>query len=224
MSSIRRRAEERLKTLGSRARFRVAVGGGAVLLAVATFAACGACGKRIPAGGDPTGASAQLGGDAASIVAREADAASLRDPLLWEHAREGDAEDLAALAAHEGAIGLVEAAADPALRRTAVRAMGYARGWAQVPYLAKLAGGKDDGDATAALEATVELATRPRRAEDPEDTDELREGCETLVRLGRDDKRERGRRVLAIRALRMLPCPPDGADGGSPLPHDVDTK
>lgn len=210
------------KKLDPRARFRVAVGGGAVLLAVATFAACGACGKRFPPGGDPSAKSAQLT-DAGPSAVLAADAASLRDPLLWEHARDGDPEDLAALAAHEGAIGLVEAASEPALRRIAVRAMGYARGWAQVPYLAKLASGKDEGDATAALESTVELAARPRRAEDPEDADELREGCDALGRLGRDEKRERSRRVLAIRALRMLPCPSDG-DGGSPLPRDVDTK
>lgn len=213
--------------LGPRARLSIAVGGAGVLLTVLTFAACGACGKRFPPGSDPSGAGAQLDGDAAvgTTAAREPDASSLRDPLLWEHAREGDPEDLAALAAHEGAMGLVEAASDPGLRKTSVRAMGYARGWAQLPYLAKLATGKDEGDATAALEATVELATRPRRAEDPEDADELREGCASLLRLARDDKRARSQRVPAIRALRMLPCPPDAeGGGGGELPRDVDTK
>lgn len=215
-----------LSRLGPAARLRVVALGTGVLVVLATFAACGACGKRIPAGDDPTSARDSDGGAPSSLAAQTADAAALRDPLLWEHAREGDAEDLAALAASEGAVGLVEAASDPTLRQTAVRAMAYARGWAQLPLLAKLANGKDDEEAKLALDAAVELATRPRRAEDPEDADELREGCEGLFALSHSDKPARSRRVLAIRALRMMPCPP--TDGGASLdgalPKDVDAK
>ncbi|MBX3204114.1 MAG: hypothetical protein KF764_03545 [Labilithrix sp.] len=189
---------------------------------MALFATCGGCGKRLPAGGAATAAK-HAGGDAAApaSAARE-DAADLRDPRMWESAKDGELEDLATLAAHEGAIGLVEATTDPALRPTAIRAMAYARGWAHLPYLAKAAGGKNDDEARLALESTVELAARPRRAEDPEDADELREGCEGLVGLARDASRPRPRRVLAIRALRMMPCPP--FEGGEGLPSDVDAK
>jgi hypothetical protein len=140
--------------------------------------------------------------------------------LLWGSAKEGDAEDLATLAAHEGAVGLVEAASDPARHLTAIRAMGFAPGWGQLPFLASAAAGKDDEDARLALDAILEIAARPRKSEDPEDLDELREGCETLDALVRDTTRPRPRRVAGIRALRMLPCPPPPSD----LPTDVDSK
>ncbi|HVH43775.1 MAG TPA: hypothetical protein VM925_15580, partial [Labilithrix sp.] len=145
-----------LRKLEPRARRRLAIAGASLLVTVALFATCGGCGKRLPPGEDPTATSAS--GDAAVAAkraARDLDAAALRDPRMWASANEGDVEDLAALAVHEGAIGLVEAASDPALRPTAIRAMGFARGWAQLPLLAKLAAGKDDDEATVALEATV---------------------------------------------------------------------
>ena len=100
--------------------------------------------------------------------------------------------------------------------------MGYARGWAQLPFLVKTAAAKDDDEARVALDAVLELATRPRRAEDPEDASELREGCDALTALARDTKRPRPRRVAAVRALRMMTCPP--LDAGEALPNDVDTK
>lgn len=208
----------------ARLRLGLALAGGGLLFAVATLATCGGCGKREPAGGDTTAAK-HAGGDGsaplhADIV--EADAAALRDMLMWQNAKDGELEDLATLAAHEGAIGLVEATSDPALRATAIKAMAYARGWAQLPFLAKASTGKDDEEARLALESTLELATRPRRAEDPEDSDELRQGCASLVALARDPSRPRPRRVAAIRALRMMPCPP--LEDAEALPTDVDAK
>lgn len=210
------------RTLEPRARLRLLLAGGGAVLAVALFATCGGCEKRAPGGGAATAAK-HAGGDA-SAPAPEVpeDAATLRDPAMWESAKEGDLEDLATLAVHEGAAGLVEATGDPALRATAIRAMGHARGWAQLPYLAKAARGKDDEEARLALESAVELAARPRRAEDPEDAEELREGCEGLTGLARDPARPRSRRIQAIRALRMMPCPP--AEGGEELPTDLDAK
>jgi hypothetical protein len=218
--------EPRMKSVWSRleprVRLRLTIALSAVAIVVGTFAACGGCGKRLPPGGDPTIA---LAGDAAAPAARElriVDAATLRDPSMWERAKDGDAEDLAALAVHEGASGLIEGASEPSLRPTALRALGFARGFAQLPFLAKVASGKDEQEAMLALDATVELATRPRRAEDPEDAEELREGCEGLVTLAHDAKAARKRRILAIRALRMMACSAKGAGEG--LPHDVDTK
>jgi hypothetical protein len=150
------------------------------------------------------------------------DASTLRDALLWSHAKDGDTEDLMTLAAHEGAMGLIEAAEDASLRRTAIRAMAHARGWAQVPFLATVASGKADDDARLALDAIGELAARPRRAEDPEDADELREGCDALVTLARDPARTKERRVSALRAFRMMPCPP--RKPGEEPPSDLDAR
>ena len=141
---------------------------------------------------------------------------AVRDVAMWTSARAGGAEDLLSLATHEGAAGLVEAAADPDLRATALRAMGFARGWAQLPYLAEAAAGTADDDALVALDSVSALASRPRRSEDVEDAEELREGCEKLGALARDAARPRDRRIGAIRALRMMPCPkqeiPTGLD------------
>ncbi len=119
-------------------------------------------------------------------IPAEAGPVAVRDLAMWTAARGGAPEDLASLATHEGAIGLVEAASEDELRSTALRAMGYARGWAQLPYLATAAGGKSDDDARLALESLIELAARPRRSEDVEDAEELREGCEKLGALARD--------------------------------------
>jgi hypothetical protein len=180
--------------------------------------ACSACGKS-PAGGP----NVAPGTSSAPVVSRtslppDAGAALARDVAMWSAAREGQAEDLASLATHEGAAGLIEAAAEPALRPTALRAMGYARGWAQLPHLAAAAAGTDDDEAKIALESVVELAARPRRAEDVEDGAELHDGCESLGALARDTNGVRERRVIAIRALRMMPCPKQD------LPTELDAR
>ena len=142
---------------------------------------------------------------------------------MWNHARDaGTEEDLAVLAVHEGGAGLVEAAADPALSATAIRAMPFARGWAMMPYLATTLGGEDETLAKLAAGSLQDLAARPRRAVDAEDAEELREGCETLGALARDKERTKERRIGAIRALRMMPCPAWPA--GSAIPTDLDAK
>ena len=182
-------------------------------------AACSACGK----GGGAGGTDVAAGTSSAPTISRtsfppEAGAAMVRDVAMWTSAREGQTEDLASLATHEGAAGLVEAAADPELRKTALRAMGFARGWAQLPYLARTASEPDDEEARLALDSAVELSARRRTAEDVEDATELREGCEKLGALARDAERPRERRVLALRALRMMPCPKQE------LPADLDAR
>ncbi len=199
-------------------RVLVRVAGAMTLGGVLAFAACSACGKG--SGSDPNVAPAA---SSAPVVSRtsipaEAGPVAVRDLAMWTAARGGAPEDLASLATHEGAIGLVEAASEDELRSTALRAMGYARGWAQLPYLATAAGGKSDDDARLALESLIELAARPRRSEDVEDAEELREGCEKLGALARDPARAQGRRIGALRALRMMPCPKQD------LPTDLDAK
>lgn len=188
----------------------------AVVIALTAVAACSACGKN-PAGG------ANTGGPTAAPVSRtsvppEAGAAAVRDVAMWSSAKNGGVEDLASLAVHEGAIGLVEGANEPELKPTALRAMAYARGWAQLPYLVQIAGAESDEEARIALDSVVELAARPRRSEDVEDENELRDGCEKLGALAREAGKSRDRRVIAIRAFRMMPCPKQD------LPADLDAK
>jgi hypothetical protein len=188
----------------------------ACIASVAT--ACSACGKSPT--GDPNVAAGKAG---VPVVSRtsfppEAGPTAVRDVAMWTNARDGQTEDLASLATHEGAVGLVEAAAEPELRKTAVRAMAFARGWAQLPYLARAATEADDEEAKLALDSAVELAARRRTAEDVEDAAELREGCEKLGTLARDGERPRERRIVALRALRMLPGPKQE------LPVDLDAR
>jgi hypothetical protein len=151
----------------------------------------------------------------------DAGAVAMRDVAMWTSARDGSALDLASLATHEGAAGLVEAASEPELRTTALCAMAHARGWAQLPFLADVSAGTNDDEARLALASVVELAARPRRSEDVEDEAELREGCEKLGALARDTARARDRRIQAIRALRMMPCP---KVPGQELPTDLDAR
>jgi hypothetical protein len=198
----------------------VAIGAGVVVAGLALFGACGGC--RSPKDASAPDARPSASSSAAAGEAEEADASAPRTSLLWISATDGDVEDLATLAAHEGAAGLVEAASETSRRATAIQAMGYAHGWAQLPFLAKTAGSKDDREAMLALESVTELAIRPRLAEDPEDIDELREGCDGLLSLARDAAQARKRRIAAVRALRMMPCPP--ITPPAELPTDLDAK
>lgn len=198
-------------------RTKVAVAAcGSLLAGIVLFASCGACG-RSGRSVSPSEAARGDGGEGAEAQGAPRSEVELR---AWEFAAEGEEEDLATLAVREGAAGLVEAARDPSRRATAIAAMGHARGWAQLPFLADAALAKDDGEAASALASVVALAARSRRSEDEEDAAELAEGCAKLAALARAEDRPRERRVPALRALRMMPCP--APDGG--LPTDLDTK
>ena len=186
-------------------------------LACGAGGGCGACGKTTPAS-----ASLPEGGglpDAAVDAATGAVDPRLED--LWTRARGGDADDLARLADAAGAGGRGgRSARDPASRLTALRALAYAPepgAFGGLPFLAEAARGPDDAQAEAALESAIDLAARPRRALDPEDAAEMKEGCDMLLALAGDAKGLRPRRVKAIRALRML------ADRGCVDPHAVPT-
>ena len=199
---------------------RTRVAGAALLIAAlagGAWAACSACGKS-PAGGVNSASTSTAPPVNRTSVSPEAGAAAVRDVAMWTSAREGTTEDLASLATHEGAAGLVEAASEPELRPTALRAMGFAPGWAQLPFLTTAASGKSEDEARLALASVLELAERPRRSEDVEDVEELGEGCAKLLALAREASQPRERRVGAIRALRMMPCPKQD------LPADLDAK
>jgi len=146
-----------------------------------------------------------------------------RELAQWGAAREGEPEELMRLADLVTCTGLHERAVQqPELRPTALAAARYCRDFSELPWLAQVGTEGSDADARAALDAVVDLAARPRRSVDPDDADELHTGCATLLTLARTPDRPRDRRVLAIRALRML------ADYGCvkrpDIPTDLDAK
>ncbi len=129
-----------------------------------------------------------------------------RERAAWASARDGDPEEQMRLADAIACEGLHQRAleGDAGTRAVALRAMRYCRDFGELPWLAQVAAGDDDGEARLALEAIGELAARPRRATDPDDALELHEGCAGLLALARGAKKPRERRVLAVSALRML--------------------
>jgi len=162
-----------------------------------------ACGK----GASPSAPSGAGGsGDTAGAEEEAAPAPmDAREAAQWERAKDGDPEEAMRLADLVGCTGLRERAASrPELRATALRAMRYCGDFSELPWLAQVASGKDDAEAQSALVAVVDMAARPRRSTDPEDAQELHDGCAALLSLARSTDRPRTRRVLAIRALRML--------------------
>jgi hypothetical protein len=149
------------------------------------------------ADGDAGDAGADDGGGAVAMDPQEADA--------WARAKEGDEDDRLRLADLVGCGELEDVGtARVDLRMTAIEAMAYCRDFSELPWLAGVAAGDDDAQARAALDVVIELAARPRRAVDPEDADELHGGCAALLALARAADRPKERRVMAVRALRML--------------------
>ncbi len=146
-----------------------------------------------------------------------------REAAQWAAAADGgDPEELMRAADLVGCAGLRERASQVELRTTAIRAMSYCRDDSELPWLAELAAGKNDSEARAALDAIVDLAARIRRATDPEDAEELHAGCGALLTLARSTSTPRVRRVLAVRALRMLA--ERGCVRRADIPTDVDVK
>lgn len=169
--------------------------------------ALGACGKGKAADVPAASASGSAVASAEPVPTVEADDGGMdaMEAALWTAARPGEAEDLMRLADRVGCEGLRERAdGQPSLRPIALGAMRYCRDFSELPWLARVANEGSDDDARAALDAAIDLAARPRRSVDPEDADDLHVGCGTLLGLARATDRPRDRRVLAIRALRML--------------------
>jgi hypothetical protein len=133
-----------------------------------------------------------------------------REASQWAAAAAGEPEELMRLEDLVGCAGLRERATQRDLRGTALRAMQYCADFSELGWLAQIADQGNDDDARAALETIDALAARPRRATDPDDADELHAGCGVLLGLARTTARPPERRLLAVRALRML------ADRGCP--------
>ena len=162
-------------------------------------------------------------GDAAAP--RSDGALADEDPLLsdlWARAADGDEDDRARLLGRVGTEGLIADSLVPARRPTALRALGLAEDFGALPFLAGVATTGSETDAALALESVAGIANRPRRATDPEDALEVREGITALLALARDAKRPSPRRLLAVRALRLL------ADRGwvprEEIPGDLDAR
>jgi hypothetical protein len=187
-------------------------------LLVLALAVCGCRGGAATATPSSSEASAEIPSDAAAPLAP-------RDPLvedLWERAADGELADLARLHDREGETGLVERAALPAYRMTALAALACGDDFTGLPYLADVALTGTDPEADVALASAQSLAAVPRRARDPEDAIELRQGCERLLGLARKMDAPPKRRVGAVSALRMLES--TGCLHGEALPQDLDAK
>jgi hypothetical protein len=195
-----------------------------IAFAVMAAVECGKGGAPsavVRAGSAATDGTAQ----AAAMVDKGAGDAAGIDPIesdLWERAKEGDAEDLMRLVDRIGCDAIEERAHDKELRKTAIRAMAYCGDFTELPWLADVAAGAGDDDAIAALESIVDEAARPRRATDPEDAEELHEGCQKLLALARAADKPKARRVAAVRALRMLA--ERGCMKREEIPSDLDAK
>jgi hypothetical protein len=147
-----------------------------------------------------------------------------RERTAWASAKDGEPEEQMRLADAIACEGLRQRAqeGDATTRAVALRAMRYCRDFGELPWLAQVAAGDDDGEARLALEAIGELAARPRRATDPEDALELHEGCAGLLALAHATKKPRERRVLAVSALRMLA--ERGCVARTEIPAELDAR
>jgi len=190
----------------------------AVVLVCLVCVGCGR-GPRANGGGDRAT-------DGVEAPAEEAGLGPMdeRERAAWASARDGDPEEQMRLTDAIACEGLHQRAqeGDATTRAVALRAMRYCRDFGELPWLAQVAAGDNDGEARLALEAIGELAARPRRATDPEDALELHEGCAELLALARSPKKARERRVLAVSALRMLA--ERGCVARAEIPAELDAR
>jgi hypothetical protein len=199
--------------------FRAAVGCAAwVALALA------GCGKRTP---PSTSAAAVRGSEVAGSGEFEDDGGAElptdpREVDAWARAEQGGDEDRMRLVDLVGCDRLREQAARPKLRATAIQSMAYCRDFSALPWLAGVAASARGNEGIDALDAIVEQAARPRKSTDPDDADELADGCHRLLALSRAPQQPRARRVRAIRALRMLA--ERGCVNRADIPTDLDAR
>jgi hypothetical protein len=150
-----------------------------------------------------------------------------RDPLvedLWAKAADAELADLARLQHREGDMGLIERAAVPTYRMTALAALAFGDDFTALPFLADVGGSGSDAEAEVALASAQTLAAVPRRARDPEDALELRQGCEALLLLARKPEAPKSRRARAVSTLRMLESTGCLHGDAEAPPSDLDPK
>jgi hypothetical protein len=172
-------------------------------------------------------ATASSGEASAEVSPDGGEPVSPRDPLvedLWQRAAEGELADLARLYDREGETGLIERAAVPAYRMTAIAALGCGEDFTSLPFLADVAAAGTDAEAEVALSSALRLAAVPRRTRDPEDALELRQGCERVLLLARKVDAPLARRARAVSALRMLESTGCLHGDAEAPPSDLDPK
>lgn len=145
-----------------------------------------------------------------------------RETEAWARAQSGADEDRLRLAELVGCESLRERAQVAARRVTAIRAMSFCSDFSELPWLASIAASGRDEEAAEALDTIADQAARPRRPTDAEDADELAAGCVSLLDLSRSTVQPRSRRVMAVRALRMLS--ERGCVKRTDIPSDLDAK
>lgn len=165
-----------------------------------------ACGRTSPSANAPD-TSTPVSSSRLALGADAGEAGAPEGPSeLWGRAQGPDAteEDLMRLASTEGPVGLGEHATDKATRLLAARAMAHTRGLAGLPWLADACASEDAELAKEAALSATALAAHGRDQNDPEDADEMREGCTKLLAVAKDGKPSREVRVGAVRTLRLL--------------------
>lgn len=133
---------------------------------------------------------------------------------LWSRAAEGAEEDVIRLARTLGPTGLADGATTKETNRLAAKAMAYTEGLAGLAWLADKAAGEDTELALEAAESAVRLAARGRDQNDPEDVEEMREGCKKLLAVSKGSA-PKPLKIKAIRAMRLL------ADRGCQKVEDI---
>jgi hypothetical protein len=100
--------------------------------------------------------------------------------------------------------------------------MSFCGDFSELPWLASIATEGRDDEAAEALDTIADQAARPRRPTDAEDAQELAAGCQSLLDLSRSTGQPRSRRVMAVRALRMLS--ERGCVKRADIPSEFDAK
>jgi hypothetical protein len=159
-------------------------------------------------------------GNADGGVAVDAVPAASETDELWHQAGDLDPGELARLAAREGVEGLIEGTEDqPKRMRVALAALQYAPALRAIPFLVS-ALEEGGSNAAVAAESLAVLASVPRRAEDAEDAEEFRAGCDALQKYASSTSKPNELRILAIDALRMLSA--RGCIKAEAIPTDLD--
>lgn len=182
------------------------------------------CGRTTSPNAPASTSAASAAASGPGVQAAEDDAGPMdeRERQAWTEAEAGEPQELMRLTDRVGCETLQERASDPSRRAAAIRAMAYCPDFMQLPWLAEVAVAGHDDEAILALQAIVDQAAQPRLSTDPEDADELHEGCGTLLGLARLTERPRARRVIAVSALRMLA--ERGCVARAEIPTDLDAK
>jgi hypothetical protein len=170
-----------------------------------------ACGRTASSSG------AQPADDAATRLAASY-AEIARDTVVWEGARQGDPDEVTRLYHYEGVARLLERGGRKPDRMAVIAALAHAPDFTPFPWLADQAASGDDKEAVSALDSMVTLATRVRTTNDPEDADDLHDGCIRTLELARSSRQPKERRAAAVGILRML------VDRGCVKAEDIPTE